>query len=207
MPLYKSIAVDNETHILIWKITESESELTQGISLGKNSTNRIQAMKSEMHRKAYLSVRHLLAIAQYTDQDLTYTKVGKPELSDGVFISITHSHQFAAIILSAKPVGIDIEKQRPKIESIAKKFICDKEREWLKSMQNDVKFLTVIWGAKEAIYKIYGQQGLSFKQHIEIAPFSSEPLFTRASVHFNEEIDFFDVFYLEFEDFTCVYTF
>ncbi len=207
MPLYKSIAVDNETHILIWKITESENELASGISLAKKSTKRIQSMKSEMHRKAYLSVRHLLAIAQYTDKDLTYNEAGKPKLSDGVCISITHSHQFSAIILSAKPVGIDIEKQRDKIKNIANKFISNKENEWLCKHQSHLKLLTTIWGAKESIYKLYGQPGLSFKQHIEIAPFTVNENFTRASVHFKDEIEFFDVFYLDFEEFTCVYTF
>ncbi|WP_010177667.1 4'-phosphopantetheinyl transferase family protein [Aquimarina agarilytica] len=207
MPLYKSIAADDETHILIWKITETENELSTGISLGKNSTERVLGMKSEMHRKAYLSVRHLLAIAQYTDEDLTYNEVGKPKLSDGVCVSITHSHEFSAIILSAKPVGIDIEKQRIKIETIANKFVSEKEKEWLSKHQNNIKSLTVIWGAKESIYKLYGQVGLSFKQHIELAPFNFKETFTRASVHFKEEIEFFDVFYLEFEEFTCVYTF
>lgn len=207
MPLYKSIAVDNETHILIWKITESENELASGISLAEKSTKRVQGMKSEMHRKAYLSVRHLLAIAQYTDSDLNYNVAGKPELSDGVYISITHSHQFSAIILSAKPVGIDIEKQRGKIENIANKFVSEKESEWLNKAQNTIKLLTAIWGTKESIYKLYGQPGLSFKQHIEVAPFTINETFTRASVHFKDKIEFFDVFYLEFEQFTCVYTF
>ena len=103
MPLYKSIAVDPETHVLIWEITESEEKLREAIELGANSAQRLLTMKSELHRRGYLSVRHLLAIAQYTDSDLSYTDHGKPILSDGVEISITHSYEFAAIILSAKP--------------------------------------------------------------------------------------------------------
>ena len=39
------------------------------------------------------------------------------------FISITHSFDYAAIIVSDKPVGIDIEKVRSKITRIVKKFI------------------------------------------------------------------------------------
>ena len=75
MPLYKSIALDNETHVLIWEITESEEELQKTIKLGKVSKERLASMKSEIHRRAYLSVRHLLAIAQYSDEDLTYSAV------------------------------------------------------------------------------------------------------------------------------------
>ena len=169
MPLNKSIAVGEETHVLIWKITESELDLKALIELGDNSKQRLASMKSELHRRAYLSIRHLLAIAQYSDEDLCYTEHGKPKLSDGVEISITHSGEYAGIILSSKPVGIDIEKQRDKIECIAHKFISPKEQEYLQAITERIKALTIIWGAKESIYKLYGEKGLSFKQHMDVA--------------------------------------
>ncbi len=205
MPLYKSIAVDQETHVLIWEITESEEALKKNIDLGVNSAQRLLSMKSELHRRGYLSVRHLLAIAQYTDSDLSYTEHGKPKLSDGVEISITHSYEFAAIILSSKPVGIDIEKQRSKIVRIANKFVSAKENEYLMAVAERIRALTIIWGAKESIYKLYGEKGLSFKQHIDVAPFQvSEPQ-TKASVNYNEQINFYEVNSLEFKGFTCVF--
>ncbi len=45
-------------------------------------------------------------------------------------ISITHSHDFSAIIISDETVGIDIELQREKIIRIADKF-CDSEFQFL----------------------------------------------------------------------------
>ena len=205
MPLYKSIAVDDETHILIWKITESEQQLD--IPLGNNSTERIAGMKSELHRRAYLSVRHLLAIADYSDTDLIYSEAGKPSLSDGVFISITHSHEFSAIILSSKPVGIDIEKQRDKIIRIEDKFVSDKEKEYLEQSENRIKTLTILWGAKEALYKLYGTTGLSFKNHIDVAPFNLTANYTKASINFDKKMTFYEIIFTEFESFTCVYAF
>lgn len=205
MPLYKSIAVDPETHVLIWKITESEKNLAAPITLGINSTQRIKGMKSQLHRRAYLSIRHLLAIAGYTDTDLTYSQEGKPNLSDGVFISITHSYEFSAIILSAKPVGIDIEKQRDKIERIAHKFVSDKEQEYLSKFKHKIRALTTIWGAKESLYKLYGVAGLSFKQHIEVAPFEQEKGYTKSSIHYEKHLEFYEISFSEFEGFTCVY--
>ncbi len=80
-------------------------------------------MKSEMHRRAFLSIRHLLALYNYVDEDLVYNEAGKPHLKDGKYISITHSHHFTAIIISKNDgVGIDIEMQRDKILRIAHKF-------------------------------------------------------------------------------------
>ena len=205
MPLYKSIAVDNETHVLIWKITESEAELDI-LPLGEKSKNRIASMKSKLHRRAYLSVRHLLAIAEYTDTDLTYSSEGKPSLSDGVYISITHSHEFSAIILSAKPVGIDIEEQRDKIIRIEDKFVSNREKEYLEQSENRIKSLTILWGAKEALYKLYGTTGLSFKNHIDVAPFDLETNYTQASINYDENMTFYEIIFTEFEGFTCVYT-
>lgn len=208
MPLYKSIAVNDETHVLIWHITESESDLSIPLSLENYSQNRLAGMKSQIHRRAYLSVRHLLAIANYSDTDLTYNEDGKPSLSDGVCISITHSYQYAAIILSANPVGIDIEKQRDKITRIATKFVCDKEFEYLDSTNTEyIKNLTVIWGAKEAVYKLYGKPGISFKQHIIVAPFEIEKGITKTLLSYNEVQKTFDTDFLEFDGFSCVYTF
>ena len=205
MPLNKSIAVDQETHVLIWEITESESDLKAPIKLGNYSQERLVSMKSELHRKAYLSVRHLLAIAQYTDEDLSYNEHGKPKLSDGVEISITHSGQYAAIILSSKPVGIDIEKQRDKIERIAHKFVSSKEEEYLLAIAERIKALTIIWGAKESIYKLYGEKGLSFKQHMDLAPFDVLEPQTKASVNYKGQITFYEVHAFEFNGFTCVF--
>ncbi len=208
MPLYKSIAVNNETHVLIWHITESEKELNTPLTLESYSQKRLSDMKSEIHRRAYLSVRHLLAIAQYTDADLIYDENGKPSLSDGVNISITHSYEYAAIILGANAVGIDIEKQRDKIIRIASKFISDKEFEYLnENAPNYIKNLTVIWGAKEAVYKLYGQPGVSFKQHIIIAPFEINKGITKSLLSFEEIQETYETDFIEFNNFTCVYTF
>ena len=205
MPLYKSIAVDPETHVLIWEITESESDLKSSIQLGDNSLQRLASMKSGLHRRAYLSVRHLLAIAQYSDVDLSYNEHGKPKLSDGVEISITHSGEYAGIILSSKPVGIDIERQRDKITRIAHKFISSKENEYLMAIAEKIKALTIIWGVKEAVYKLYGEKGLSFKQHVDVAPFEVAKPQTKASVNYKGEINFYEVHAFEFNGYTCVF--
>ena len=123
MALFKTLTVNKTTKVLIWKIEESISELKKGISLSENSSTRLQSMKSELHQKGFLSIRHLLKEIGYTDFDIIYDAFGKPHLKDGKFISITHSFTFTGIILSDNlPVGIDIEKQREKILKIAHKF-------------------------------------------------------------------------------------
>lgn len=169
MPLYKTIKPDSETIIYVWKIEESYDDLIKNISLSESSKIRLGGMRSELHQRGFLSIRHLLKTGSYTDLDLYYNDNGKPHLKDKKHISITHSFNFSAIIISDHAVGIDIEKNRDKIQRISHKFI--KRDINLFEDQNLVEQLTVIWGAKESLYKIYPYGGLSFREDIPIQEF------------------------------------
>jgi len=169
MPIYKTISPDPFTSIYVWKIEEPLSQLNTGVKLQERSRKRLEGMKSELHQRGFLSVRHLLLHAGYVDHDLTYNSYGKPLLKDGKHISITHSFHFSAILISEKEAGIDIEKNRDKIINIQHRFV-NTEYDSL-SDEDLVKQLTVIWGAKESMYKTYPYGGLSFHDHIAIDPF------------------------------------
>ena len=94
MPLFKTIQFNATTQILVWKITESYEDLYETVVLNEKNSIRISGMKSELHQRAFLSVRKLFYLAGYTDFDLYYDDCGKPHLKDGKHISITHSHNF-----------------------------------------------------------------------------------------------------------------
>jgi len=206
MPLYKTIQVNEYTTVLIWKIEESLDELFQGITLTSSSQDRVDGMKSDLHQKGFMSIRQLLAIKGYQDNDLIYDEFGKPHLEDGKFISITHSFTFSAIIISDnKMVGIDIEKQRDKILKIAHKFTPIKEYKTIANHDALVGKLTIVWGAKESLYKIYGKKKLRFLQHIYIEDFMFDEGKTSGEIRYDGTVETYDVFFLEFEGFTCVY--
>jgi 4'-phosphopantetheinyl transferase len=169
---------------------------------------RLDGMKSEMHQRGFLSVRKLLQEAGYTDLDLYYDEFGKPHLKDDNHISITHSHYFSAIIISNEAVGIDIELQRDKIIRIADKFV-DEEFNYLdqNNLEEYIKKLTVIWGAKEAIFKIRNEKGISFKDHIKVKAFALEESQTNALLHFDGLVRDYLIQYEEIEGFGLVYVF
>jgi phosphopantetheinyl transferase len=207
MPLFQTIPFNETTKILIWEITESYQVLFDNVILNESNTIRLNGMKSEIHQRAFLSVRKLFQEVGYTDNDLYYDEFGKPHLHDGTHISITHSHHFSAIIISDETVGIDIELQREKIIRIADKFV-EYEYSYLNTEEEDcVKKLTVIWGAKESIFKIRNEQGISFKDHIQVAPFSLAENRTQATLFFDDLVKIFDIHYLEVENFTLVFAF
>lgn len=205
MPVYKTITVDECTKVYIWKVEEPLEWLEEGIELTQNCLERVRGMKSEIHRRGFMSIRHLLAMAGYFDKDLIYDSFGKPHLKDGKNISITHSFNFTGIIVSDREVGIDIEKQREKILKIAEKFTPLKEYHTVANEEALIRKLTIVWGGKESIYKLMAEPGLGFLQHINITDFDFEAAQTTGKVYFNGKSSTFDLEFIEFEGFTCVY--
>ena len=205
MPLYKTINPNSQTTVKIWKITEDFEALMLSVNLTNNSLVRVMGMKSKLHQCGFLSVRCLLKTFGYTDEDLYYDDFGKPHLADGKHISITHSFNFSAVIVSDTKVGIDIEKQRDKISVIAKKFI-DYEYDYLNANATDyINKLSVIWCVKESLYKLYSTPGLSFKAHCLVIPFELKDEHTIAWIDYNSQKCRFYASYMEFEGFTCAY--
>lgn len=203
MPLYKTLKHNDTTTVCVWKIEESLQDLVSTVQLNDRSQRRIDGMRSESHKKGFLAVRKLLEAAGVSDFDLFYTEDGKPHLKDGRKITISHSFEFSVIAISDSEIGIDIEKNRDKIKRIASKFI-GKEANYLVD-ENLTEQLTVIWGAKESLFKIHPDGGLLFIEHLPIDEFN---LYHKQTIGhivkkpFNEHYNiYFDIF----EGYTLVY--
>lgn len=207
MPLYQNNFIENASQILVWKITESYEQLFESVQLKEKSLVRLRSMKSELHQRAFLSVRMLLKTAGYSDFDLHYDETGMPHLKpnryhpEPIEVSISHSHEFSTIIISPQKVGIDIEMQREKIIKIASKF-CHSEFDFLpKNFETEkeeyIKNLTLIWGTKEAIFKIVNIAGVSFKNHIQVVQFENESQKTVALLEIDSIKQEFDIYFDE----------
>ena len=208
MALYKTLTVNKATKVLIWKIEESISKLQEGIVLSENSTTRLNSMKSQLHQRGFLSIRHLLKEVGYTDADLIYDEFGKPHLKNGNTSRLHILLPFTAIIVSDKfHVGIDIEKQREKILKIAHKFTPFEEYKTIANVDALISKLTIVWGAKESLYKIYGKKKLLFLHHIYIEDFKFADEKTTGEIRYNGENTAYNISFLEFEGFTCVFAY
>lgn len=204
MPLYKTIKPNSYTSIFVWKIEESFDELSENTALNERSEKRLLSMRSELHQRGFLSVRHLLKEAGYSDFDLYYNGNGKPHLKDGKHISITHSFTFSALIVSDVEVGIDIEKNREKIKIIQHKFV-NFERGFIHKDDDYIEQLTVIWGAKESLYKIYPHGGLTFKNDIDINSFQIADKKTTGYIKVEGWDKNYDIRFEQIDGFTLVY--
>ena len=206
MPLYKSLDVNSQTHVKIWHISEPLDALKASLNLKKESLKRVNAMKSELHQRGFLSVRKLLKTFGYTDQDLFYDNSGKPHLKDGHFISITHSYNYAAVVVSGFPVGVDIEKQRHKILNIASRFIGYESHYLNENSDKYIQKLTWIWCIKESLYKLYSKSGISFKKNFLVLPFGSEKNTTKAWILDGGRRLNYESLFFEFDGFACAIT-
>ena len=204
MPLYKTIKPNNHTTIYVWKIEESLSNLAENMPLTVKSEERMVAMKSDLHKRGFLSVRHLLKTADYSDFDLFYNDNGKPHLTNGKHISITHSFTYSAIAISDFDIGIDIEKNREKIKIIQHRFV-NFEKGFIHKDDDYIEQLTVIWGAKEALYKIYPFGGLTFKNDIDINSFQIADKKTTGYIKVEGWDKNYDIRFEQLDGFTLVY--
>lgn len=207
MPLYKIINHSIHTTIYVWRIEETSLDLFDSIVIADKSVVRLSGMKSDLHRRGFLSVRMLLQEAGYNDNDLSYDDLGKPHLSDGKHISITHSHHFSAIVVSDVQVGIDMEKIREKIAVIAPRFMEENFEFPDKKDPEYIKKLTALWGVKECIFKIRNEAGISFRNHIKVDPFDMLSQNGLAHLHFQGINQAFQMHFVQVQNFMLVYAF
>jgi len=172
MPISHRETIGNLLDLGVWEITETEAELRKGLDLSSAALERLSHRKSEVHRKGYLAIRQLLKILEIEPQTHQYDSQGAPFLTDGRYLSISHTKNIAAVVLSSKPVGIDLEHYQEKIKNIAPRFL-HKEEAKDSIQQTDIQYLTQIWTAKEALYKAYKKAGIHFNTQLLIAPFDS----------------------------------
>ncbi len=158
----------------IWEITESLETLHQQSSLSAAERSYYTTLKSTMRKKHWLSYRlivpHILPPPSVSG--ISYDEYGKPLLENGTgYVSAAHSGKFAALIASKNNnVGLDIEAINPKIVRISHKFLSAAEMEY-DFAGKETESLSLIWCAKEALYKLFGKGGLSFARHLQVEPF------------------------------------
>jgi len=212
MPLHKIIYLDNKTKLYLWKITEDFDTLFSQISLKDSSLARLDEMKSESHQKGFLAVRMLLQHLEYNDFDLYYDAYGKPHIKPqgcsikDIEISISHSNDFSAIVISEQKVGMDLEQLKDKTLRIAPRFMNILHLENL-SEEEKIKKATVVWGIKESIFKIKNEKGISFPNHIFEDDFTFEDKTATATLKFNDKEEKFKIQFDLVEDYIFVCAF
>lgn len=111
-----------------------------------------------------------------------------------LFVSISHSNGYVALVVAAHPIGIDIETPHPKIQQGSDYFLNSNEQIFRENLEH----LHLIWGAKEAIYKLKSGLITDLRDEVSITKIDSKKIY--ASL--NNAI--YECDYVSGKDFTLV---
>jgi 4'-phosphopantetheinyl transferase EntD len=167
MPLFYQHNINEHTKLAIWHIAEDENFFLHRVPLKRDVSH---AQKRLQH----LAGRYLLTelFHDFPLEEILIADTHKPYLVDEKYhFSISHfGHYAAAIVSSTNRVGVDVEKTSPTIEKIRNKFLSEKESviafEGIEKSGHRLRQLTLLWSAKETIFKWYSLGNVNFREHI-----------------------------------------
>ena len=164
MPFLKEFIIKEKTKIKLWKVMIGELNTKE---LNSDEKKLLKLKKSNLLKEQFLATRKVLAL-ENSNYKITYDINGKPLLNSKYNISISHSHEIAAIAISDNSkIGLDIQLNENKIINIQDKFLNPSEKLNIGEIPS-LKILTMIWTSKESIYKAVGIKGISFSDNIKI---------------------------------------
>ena len=167
MPLFYQHTIDVSTRLAIWRIGEQESFFLEKVPLKKEVSHPYKRLQ-------HLAGRYLLPelYADFPLHEIEIADTRKPFLQDEKYhFSISHCGNYAAAMASSKNrVGVDIELVTPRMYDIAHKFLNPEEQafitEWKHITHLHLQLITILWSAKESIYKWFGEGQMDFKRHM-----------------------------------------
>jgi len=172
MPLLNDLVPNKSLLCKLWRIDDSEKIMDPNSELNSNDYKLYLERKANHMQRQFLAARKLISLV---DSDLrVFYKDEVPFLSDNRNISISHSEEMVAILISKdNGIGVDVERISEKVNSIKSKFLNQKELHYLSGDQETIK-LTRAWTAKESIYKALRKPGIIFSENILLEEFDSE---------------------------------
>ncbi|HOV11937.1 MAG TPA: 4'-phosphopantetheinyl transferase superfamily protein [Bacteroidales bacterium] len=174
MPLIIHKQPDKNTSLGVWQITETVDQLVGSVVLSESEKEVLATFKHDKSKKHWLSYRALLQQLLGEAVSVQYTYFGKPYLyneKQRQHVSITHSGDYSAVIINPHTsVGIDIEEVSRRIERVAPRFLSEEELLFM-DKNSFLEHLTICWTAKEALFKISGNDYYDFREQIKLLPF------------------------------------
>jgi phosphopantetheinyl transferase len=168
VPIFFQQQINETTRLGIWKIEETEDFFKSNVPQHRDVTHPHKRLQ---HLAGRYLLQYLFPAFPYELIQIADTR--KPFLPDEQYhFSISHCGDYAAAIVSQdRRVGIDIEIPTEKISKIMYKFLSPKEHEVFHLIQPDkdrIPFSTLLWSAKESIFKWYGNGGVDFRREIQL---------------------------------------
>jgi len=159
--------------LLAWcKPIVDEDFLMANVTLDDSEKSKIKTMTANHRRCEWLTTRWLFHTVLPGDFKVTYHENGKPEINHGEkSISISHCKDLVSIFIGENgcSVGLDCESVTSRILKIKHKFASTIELSQIKA--KELENLTLLWCAKEALFKLYAKGHIDFIEHLMVNDF------------------------------------
>lgn len=155
------------------------------ISIINNPNSTVAYFKQEEYNQLIVSgvkkkdlekagIQSLLQYLGYGELEILRKETGQPYFKDRpeLFLSISHAKGWFAISVSSEPVGIDIQTHSSRLIEGQDYFRNSNEL----AFSTDETALHLIWGAKEAFYKLMEGQIPDLKEEVSVLKISDSVL-------------------------------
>jgi phosphopantetheinyl transferase len=170
LPLFFQQNINANTRLAIWKIEETEAFFLAEVPVQSTITHPAKRLQ-------HLAGRYLLIhlFPDFPHHEIEIADTRKPFLpSEQYHFSISHCSNYAAAVVSKYfRVGVDVELVTPRVEKIRHKFLHAEEARFVnsRSATDQLTYLTVMWSAKEAMFKWYALGEIDFSEDLRLFPF------------------------------------
>ncbi len=169
MALFYQHNINEDVKLGTWRIEEPESFFLEKVPVKQDVSHPYKRLQ-------HLAGRYLLReiYPDFPLEEILIADTRKPFLADEQYhFSISHCGYYAAAIASpVHRVGVDIELVTPRIANITRKFLNPQELEFLHSYEYMhhifLDLATILWSAKEAVFKWYGAGKVDFRNHMQL---------------------------------------
>jgi len=195
MPLVYQQNINAETRIGVWHIAEPESFFSNQVPVQREITHPHKRLQ---HLAGRLLLRELYP--EFPVELIRVADTRKPFLADDPFhFSISHCGDYAAAMVStAYRVGVDVELKNGRIDRIMHKFLS-KEEQFLLPRGAIKETATLLWSAKESVYKWDGEGAVDFIGDIRVQKITGDHNQGTIPVLFRDDLSLV-VHYLHFND-------
>lgn len=141
----------------------AEEELLKLV--GEAERSYVADFSSERRRREALMWRYIIHRELGADAQIAYNENGAPRvLNRKEQISVSHSADFVAVVISDERCAVDIERLDRNFDRVAERYIRPEES----ALSQDERLAAVLWCAKEALYKYSDEGGLDFIRDIKV---------------------------------------
>ena len=175
--LYNMLLYKQDKPLLaVWKMTESNDELLAMLGDARSYPDIQAVAHSEIRLRERLTALALVKTLLGREVEIKHAENGAPYLvGEPWHISISHTKGYAAVQLDGeRAAGIDIEYRSDRVKRIRSRFLAPEEEQNIDTAHEE-EHLLVYWCAKEALYKLAGQEAVDFREHLHISPFPYRP--------------------------------